>query len=508
MRGTGFDTGKYVDAQAKKIRERVEEFDRKLYIEFGGKLMFDYHAARVLPGYEPNAKIQILKKLHRSSEIVFCVSAKDIQNGRIAGTFGINYRDFTLKTIDDLRALGLDVNNVVVNLFDGEGSALKLKRYLEKHGLTVHLRKVIKDYPFNVKRIASKKGYGAGKPIETEKPIVIVTGAGPGSGKMSTCLAMVYQDKEMGLDSGYAKFETFPIWNLPLSHPVNIAYEAATADIKDYNLIDPFHLKAYGVRAVNYNRDVENFEIIQKILQRVISEDNYMNSYKSPTDMGVNMAKEGIVSDAVCRKAAKEEVVRRHFRYSVEAIRGQEKKETVELVGRLMKKLGITPTYRKPVLPARKAMEAAAKEGKGSEGTFCGAAIQLPGDGMVTGKNSPLLHAESAAVLNAVKKLGGIDDEKHVISKKVLEEIKKLKTRVLKDKSANLNVDETLVALSMSAATSPLARRALEQLPRLRGAEMHSTHMMYRGNSGPLAKLGMNVTSDGLRPASSLYIKE
>ena len=504
----GFDTKRYVDEQARKICERVEKFDRKLYLEFGGKLLFDYHAARVLPGYEPSAKIQILKKLQRNSEIIFCVSARDIQKGRIAGTFGINYRDFTLKCIDDLRALGLDVSTVVINLFSGESSALGLKSYLEKNGLNVYTRKVIPGYPSDLKRIASKKGFGEGKHIKTEKPIVIVTGAGPGSGKMATCLAMVYQDKERGIDSGYAKFETFPIWNLPLNHPINVAYEAATADLKDYNLVDPYHLKAYGIKSINYNRDVENFDVIERILQRIISKDNFMNTYKSPTDMGVNMAKAGITNDRVCREAARQEIVRRYFRHNLEFMRGRDGEETVETVKKIMARLRLKPESRKAVTPARNAMEAARKEGKGSGGVFCGAAIQLNDGRIVTGKNSVLLHSESAVLLNAIKRLGKIPDSMHLISKPVIEEIKMLKTHILRDTNANLNVDETLVALSISSTTNPMAKFALEQLHNLRGTEMHSTHVMHKGDSGPLAKLGINITSDGLQPVTKLYFEE
>ena len=504
----GFDTKRYVDAQAAKICERVGKFDRKLYLEFGGKLLFDYHAARVLPGYEPNAKVQILKKLEKESEVVFCVSARDIQKGRIAGTFGISYRDFTLKCIDDLRAIGLDVSTVVINLFSGESSALRLRSYLEKNGLNVYMRKVIPGYPSNLKLIASRRGFGEGRRIKTKKPIVIVTGAGPGSGKMATCLAMVYQDKENGIDSGYAKFETFPIWNLPLNHPVNMAYEAATADLKDYNLVDPHHLKAYGVKAVNYNRDVENFEVIEKILKLIISKDNFMNTYKSPTDMGVNMAKAGITSDMACREAARQEVVRRYFRHYLELIQGKEQKETVETVKKIMKKLGLKPESRKVVAPARAAMESARKEGKGSGGVFCGSAIQLSNGRIITGKNSVLLHSESSLILNAIKHLGKIPEDMHLISKPVIEEIKLLKTHILGDRYANLNVDETLVALSISSTTNPMTKFALEQLRKLRGTEMHSTHVMHKGDAGPLSKLGINMTSDGLQPVAKLYFKE
>lgn len=502
----GFETDKYVKEQTKYILERVAKFDRKLYIEFGGKLLFDYHAARVLPGYEPNAKIQILQQLGKNVELVFCISAKDIEKGRIVGSFGITYEDFTLKMIDELRSYGLEVSTVVITMFSGEAGAGRLKRLLENHGLKVYTTGIIEGYPNKIEAIASEKGFGAKPFIETKKPIVVVTGAGPNSGKMSTCLAMVYQDKQKGLDAGYAKFETFPIWNLPVDCPINVAYEAATADIKDFNLIDPYHLKAYNKVAINYNRDVENFVIIQKTIQAIISKDNFMNTYQSPTDMGVNMAKTGIIDEAICQEAAKQEVIRRYFRYYQEYILGKEKMETLEIVERLMEKLNLKIADRKVVEPARKAAEEAKAKGKGHKGVFCGAAIELNDSHIVTGKNSSLLHAESAVLLNAIKVLARIPDEISLISEEIIKHIKEFKMKAYHEGAESLDVEETLIALAISAETNPTAKLALEQLTKLENTEMHATHIPKKGDESPIRKLKINLTTDGKISGERVYL--
>jgi uncharacterized protein (UPF0371 family) len=502
----GFDTDKYVEEQTKYIKERVSKFDKKLYIEFGGKLLFDHHAARVLPGYEPNTKIKILQSLGDEVEIVLCVSAIDIQKGRIFGSLGINYNDFTLKLIDDLRGYGLYVPTVVINLFSGETKAIQLKEFLESKGIKVYTTGLIEGYPSNTDLIASEQGYGATPFIETTKPIVIVSGAGPGSGKMSTCLRMVYQDKQRGVDSGYAKFETFPIWNLPLDHPVNIAYEAATADIKDFNLIDPHHMKQYNKVAINYNRDVENFVIIQKIMKAIISPDNFINTYHSPTDMGVNMAKTGIFDDEACQIASKQEIIRRYFRYNQELVLGLEKKDTVEIAEKIIAKVNVKLLDRTVVEPARIAAKEAQEQGKGHEGIFCGAAIEL-GDGqIITGKNSPLLHAESSVLLNAIKKLANIPDSILLISEQIIQQIKTLKVTAYKETAETLDVEETLIALAISAATNPTAKLALEQLPKLKNTEMHTTYIPKKGDESPIRKLGVNLTTDGKLAGNKLYI--
>jgi uncharacterized protein (UPF0371 family) len=502
----GFDTDKYVKEQTKYIMERVSKFDKKLYIEFGGKLLFDYHAARVLPGYEPNAKIRVLQQLGKDVEIVVCVSAKDIQKGRIVGSLGINYGDFTLKMIDDLRSYGLDVSTVVITLLSGETKALQLKDFLKKKGLKVYTTGIIENYPTNIEVIASEKGYGAKPFIETTKPIVVVTGAGPNSGKMSTCLAMVYQDKQKDIDAGYAKFETFPIWNLPLDCPINIAYEAATSDIKDFNLIDPHHLKYYNKVAVNYNRDVENFVIIQKIIKAIIGKDNFMNNYQSPTDMGVNMAKTGIIDEAVCQEAAKQEIIRRCFRYNQEYILGLEKLETVELTEKLLEKVNLKKTDRTVVEPARRAEEEAKQQGKGHKKVFCGAAIELSDGRIVVGKNSTLLHAESSVILNAIKTLADIPDQIFLISEDIIEKIKDFKINAYQQDSESLDIEETLIALAISAATNPTAKLGLDQLPKLKNTEMHTTHIPRRGDESPIRKLNINLTTNGKISGEKLYL--
>jgi uncharacterized protein (UPF0371 family) len=493
----GFDTEKYVEEQTKFILERSAKFDKKLYLEFGGKLILDYHAARVLPGYDPNTKIRILQSLGENVEIVICVSAQDLQKGRIVGSLGINYGDFALKMIDTLRNYGLHVSTIVINMFSGETAALQLKEFLTNKGIKVYTTGIIEGYPTNIDLISSDKGYGELPFIETTKPIVIVTGSGPGSGKMSTCLRMVYQDKQKGIDAGYAKFETFPIWNLPLDHPINTAYEAATADIKDFNLIDPHHLKAYDKIAVNYNRDVENFVIIQKMIKAIISNDNFMTNYHSPTDMGVNMAKVGITDDAVCQKAAKEEIIRRFFRYNCEYILGVEKKDTVEITERYLEKVNMKITDRRVVLPARRAAEDAKNWGKGHKSIFCGAAIELSNGQIVTGKNSPLLHAESSALLNAIKVLANIPDEIKLISENIIDQIKNLKKIAYGEEAGSLDLEETLTALAISTTINPTAKTAIEQLPKLKNTEMHTTHIPKKGDESPLRKLGVNLTSDG-----------
>jgi uncharacterized protein (UPF0371 family) len=503
----GFDTDKYVEEQTNYILERVAKFDKKLYLEFGGKLLFDYHAARVLPGYEPNTKIKILQALGSNVEIVLCVSAKDLQKGRIVGSLGINYGDFALKLIDDLRGYGLSVSTVVINLFSGETAALQLKEFLINNGVKVYTTGMIEGYPINIEGIASENGFGAKPFIETTKPIVVVTGSGPGSGKMSTCLRMVYQDKQKGIDAGYAKFETFPIWNLPLDHSVNVAYEAATTDIKDFNLIDPHHLKAYNKVAINYNRDVENFVIIQKMVKALVNADNFMVNYHSPTDMGVNRASVGIIDDSVCQEAANEEIIRRFFRYNYEYILGLEKKDTVEATEKLLEKMNLKITDRKVVLPARKAAEDAKLKGKGHKKVFCGAAIELSNEEIVTGKNSPLLHAESAVILNAIKVLAGIPDAILLLSEEIIQQIKGFKSNVYGEGSGNLDLEETLIALAISATTNPTAKLALDQLSKLKNTEMHTTHILKKGDESPIRKLGINLTTDGKLPGTKLYFK-
>ncbi len=492
----GFDTNKYLEAQTTEILNRVKKFDKRLYLEFGGKLCYDFHASRVLPGYEPDTKIKLFKKLNRDMEIIYCVSAKDIQRGKMRGDFGLPYDQQTLKDIADMKDMGLKVSCVAITLYNGESLADRFKRYLENLGIKVYVFTEIKGYPNDLDLVVSDKGYGKQPYIRTEKSLVVITGAGGGSGKMSLCLSQMYHDHKKGINSGFAKFETFPIWNLPINHPVNIAYEAATADLGDYNMVDPFHKNRYGITAINYNRDIENFELMKNILNRILGDGNM--PYNSPTDMGVNKAKVGIIDDKVCREAGKQEIIRRYFRYKEELMMGVESKETVERMEKIMEKVGLKPEDRKVVIPARKASEEAKKKGKGNKGVFCGAAIELPNKKIVTGKNSPLLHASSAAVLNAIKVLAGIPDDIHLIQPNVLKSIERLKTKTLGMKSESLNLDETLIALSASSLSNSAAEKAIRKLEKLKDCEMHITHILTNGDRSGLRKIGLNVTTDAI----------
>jgi uncharacterized protein (UPF0371 family) len=505
IREKGFNTKKYLAAQVEKILERVSLFD-KLYLEFGGKLRYDHHATRVLPGYELDTKVQMLRRLGDKVEMIHCISAKDIEGRKIRRDFGLTYEDQILKDINDLRELGLGVLAVVINRFNGEKAAEKFKQRLENRGIPVFIHYEISNYLTNLDYVLSEEGYGRPSYVETEKSIVIITAPGPGSGKMSFAMAQVFQDREQGIKSGFAKFETFPIWNLELNHPVNVAYEAATADIGDYNRVDPFHLEAYGVTAINYNRDVENFVIMKKIIERMAGEDDPMAGIRSPTDMGVNMAKEGIIDDVVVREASRQEIVRRYFRYYREFVEGNTTHDTLDRMDEIMEKVAVKPLDRVVVLPARGAAEDARRrkdEGKGYKGVFCGAAIEFLDDHgsatMITGKNSPLLHAESAALLNAMKFIGGIPDDVNVISRTVIESMIRLK-RTMGLSSTSLDVKEVLDALAASAVSDENARRCMDALDKLRGSEMHTTHLMDEGDETPLNQLGLNVTTDARLP--------
>jgi len=497
----GFDTKRYLNAQVSRILERVSQFD-KLYLEFGGKLRYDHHASRVLPGFELDTKVQMLNRLGDKIEIVHCISAKDIERRKVRRDFGLTYEDQILKDISDLRELGLDVSAVVINRYEGEGAALKFKQKLENRCIQTFIHYEIPNYLTDVDRVVSDEGYGKPEYVPTEKPIVIVTAPGPGSGKMSFAMSMVYQERKRGVKAGFAKFETFPIWNLELNHPVNVAYEAATADMGDYNLVDPFHLEAHGVTAINYNRDVENFAIMKAIIEKMVPEDDPMAKIRSPTDMGVNMAKEGIVDDEAVREASRQEIVRRHFRYNREFVEGETTHDTLERMEAIMEKVGVTPMDRSVVLPAREAAEDARRrshEGKGFNGIFCGAAIEICDDSerkvMIQGKNSPLLHAESAALLNAVKTLAGVPDDLEVISRPVIESMILLK-KTMGLSSTSLNVKEILDALAASSVSDENARRCIDSLDRLKDCEMHTTHLMDVEDENPLKRLGLNVTTD------------
>jgi uncharacterized protein (UPF0371 family) len=419
----GFDNEQYLEEQSRSIVERVSRIGGKLYLEFGGKIAFDYHAARVLPGYDPNVKIRLLRKLRDEAEIVICIYAGAIERRKVRADFGIPYDVDALKLIDDLREWGLLVRAVVITRFEDQPSARVFKARLERRGVHVYTHRFTRGYPTDVDRIVSDEGYGANDYIPTERPIVVVAGPGPGSGKLATCLSQVYHEHLRGNAAGYAKFETFPIWNLPLKHPVNVAYEAATVELKDVNLIDPFHLAAYGQQAVNYNRDVEAFPLLARILHRITGG----SFYRSPTDMGVNRAGFAIVDDAVVRAAAEQEVIRRYFRYACEYAVGLVEKEDAERSALIMGELGLDVCQRSVVAPARQAAAEAEAAGNGNEGVCCGAAVALPDGTLVTGKNSALMHAASAVVLNAVKQLSRIPDEIHLLTPDVMQSIAGMK---------------------------------------------------------------------------------
>ncbi|HHT27565.1 MAG TPA: DUF1846 family protein [Firmicutes bacterium] len=500
MYKVGFDTEKYVSIQTKTIKERVAKFDKKLYLEFGGKLTNDFHAARVLPGYDPNAKIQVLRELARMSEIFYCVSAKDIQRGRVRHDFGLTYDQQALRDLENLREHGLAVSGVVITRFEHEIMAERFWRKLTNRGYQVYVHNEIPNYPLDLDFIVSEKGYGAQPYLPTEKPIVIITGAGGGSGKMSVCLSQIYHETTRGISAGFAKFETFPIWNLPLDHPVNIAYEAATADMGDINMVDPFHLAGYNQVTINYNRDIDNFTVLKRLFKRIADESNPVNQYLSPTDMGVNMVAAGIIDDDVVREAGKQEVIRRAFQYRAEVLEGIEKPETAERAEMLLRKLGLKHTDRRVVGAARAAAAQAKAEGKGYAGVVCGAAIELPDGRMVTGKNSSLMHAESAAVLNAVKQLAGIADHIDLIPQHLITNINELKETISGRRSASLNLEETLIVLAISAAVSPPAELSVQHLSDLRGCEMHVTHIPSHGDEEGMRKLRLNYTSDSISP--------
>ena len=503
MPAIAFDTETYLAEQQRAILERCEQLGNKLYLEFGGKVVWDFHAARVLPGFDPNVKVRLLQGLADRAEIVVCIYAGAIDRRKVRADFGLPYDADTLKLIDDLREWGLLVRAVVITRFDDQPAARVFKARLERRGVTVYTHRATRGYPTDVEQIVSEAGYGANDFIATERPIVAVTGPGPGSGKLGTCLSQLYHEHRRGVAAGFAKFETFPIWNLPLKHPVNVAYEAATVELRDVNLIDPFHLAAYGVQTVNYNRDVEAFPVLQRILERITSDGQL---YRSPTDMGVNRVGFAIVDDGAARAAACQEVIRRFFRYACEYAFGLVEREDAQRAELIMEELALRPTDRKVVAPARAAAAGAEATGKGNNGVFVGAAIELADGAIVAGKNSPLLHAASAAVLNAIKQLSRIPDEIHLLAPEVMRSITGLRQDILRMKSVSLDLEETLIALGMSAASNPAAAAAIRRLADLRGCEFHTTHIPTPGDEAGLRRLGVRVTSDPTFASRSLFL--
>ncbi len=499
----GFDNEKYLMEQSSAILERVNKFNDKLYLEFGGKLLFDYHASRVLPGFDPNVKMRLLQKLKDRIDVILCIYAGDIERKKIRADFGITYESDSLKTIDDFSHWGINISAVVITRYDNQPAAKTFKNILEMRGIKVYTHKPTKGYPMDVDLIVSDNGYGENDFIKTEKPIVVVTGPGPGSGKLATCLSQLYHEYKNGNNAGYAKFETFPIWNLPLTHKVNVAYEAATVDLRDVNLLDHFHLEAYGVKAVNYNRDIEAFSLLKRILEKITGKECF---YKSPTDMGVNRAGYGIIDDAVVQEAAHQEIIRRYFRSACEYVLGLAEKSTRDSAELIMKNIGASAEDRIVVEPARKAAESAKTKGKGNEGIYCGAAIELKDGTIITGVNSTLMHAASSLVLNATKYLAGLPDSLHLLPPNITDSITYLKKNIFNRRMASLDLEETMIALSISGISNPAAQMAVEKLKELAGCEVHITHIPTPGDEAGLRKLGVNLTCDPEFSSKSLFL--
>ncbi|MCQ2522857.1 MAG: DUF1846 domain-containing protein [Lachnospiraceae bacterium] len=479
----GFDNEKYLKMQSEKILERIGSFGDKLYLEFGGKLFDDFHASRVLPGFEPDSKLKMLLKMKDQAEIVIVVGADAIEQNKVRGDLGITYDLDVLRLIDSFTSVGLYVGSVVITKYAGQPAANAFRQRLSALNIRSYLHYPIEGYPSNIPLIVSDDGYGKNDYIETTRPLVVITAPGPGSGKMATCLSQLYHESKRGVKAGYAKFETFPIWNLPLSHPVNIAYEAATADLNDVNMIDPFHLEAYGETTVNYNRDVEIFPVLNAMFTQILGE----SPYKSPTDMGVNMAGNCIVDDDACVEASKQEVIRRYYTGLVDAKKGNEPKETVYKLELLMKQLNLSNDDR-PVVAAALNRE--------EETGHPGVAIELPDGRLVTGKTSDLLGSSAAALINSLKELAGIDHDLHLVTKEALEPIQTLKTNFLGSHNPRLHTDEVLIALSVSAATNDKSKLALEQIPKLKNCEVHSSVILSPVDVKIFKKLGMHLTCE------------
>ncbi|MBR4965260.1 MAG: DUF1846 domain-containing protein [Lachnospiraceae bacterium] len=494
MHKTGFDNDKYLKMQSEKIQERIRFFGGKLYLEFGGKLFDDYHAARVLPGFKPDSKIDMLVQLKDEAEIVIVISAGDIEKNKVRGDLGITYDVDVLRLIDAFRGYGLYVGSVVLTQFNGQPSVITYQKKLESLGLKVYRHYSIPGYPSNIPLIVSDEGYGKNEYIETTRSLVVLTAPGPGSGKMATCLSQLYHDHKRGIRAGYAKYETFPIWNLPLKHPVNLAYEAATADLNDVNMIDPFHLETYGETTINYNRDVEIFPVLNTMFEKIMGE----SPYKSPTDMGVNMAGYGIIDDEAVREASKAEIIRRYYNALCQQIQGNVDEEQVYKLQLLMNQAEITIDDRKVIGLAKKRAEDTGNPA---------AAIELPNGKCLTGKTSALLGASSALLLNALKELAGIDDEVELISPTIIGPIQELKVNFLGNANPRLHTDEVLVALSICAATDERAKRAMEQLQNLKGSEVHSSVILSHVDKNVFRKLGVNLTCEPVYQTKKLYHK-
>ncbi len=488
----GFDNDKYLKMQSEHIKERIAEFGDKLYLEFGGKLFDDYHASRVLPGFEPDAKLQMLMQLSDCAEIVIVISAADIEKNKVRGDLGITYDVDVLRLRDEFQDRGLYVGSVVITHYQGQHSAEQFKAKLEKKGIKVYLHYTIEGYPANVPLIVSPDGYGKNDYIETSRPLVIVTAPGPGSGKMATCLSQLYHENLRGTKAGYAKFETFPIWNIPLKHPINLAYEAATADLNDVNMIDPFHLDAYGETAVNYNRDIEIFPVLNAIFEGIYG----TNPYKSPTDMGVNMAGNCIIDDEACCEASRMEIIRRYYTALNKVVRDETSETEVYKIELLMKQAKITTADRKVTAAARKRAEALGVPT---------AAMELADGRIITSKTSDFLGASAALLLNALKYLAGVEHDTKLIKPEAIEPIQNLKVRYLGGKNPRLHTDEVLIALALAACNDENAQRSLEQLPSLKGCQAHTSVMLSEVDIKIYKRLGVDLTSEPVQTARKKY---
>ena len=488
----GFDHNKYTALQSEHIRDRISQFGGKLYLELGGKLFDDNHASRVLPGFRPDSKVSMLLNLKDQAELVIAINADDIEKSKLRGDLGITYDADVLRLIDSFRSIGLYVGSVVLTRWQEQPAAVNFKKRLESLGIRAYRHFPIEGYPYNVKHIVSEEGFGRNEYIETSRPLVLVTAPGPGSGKMATCLSQLYQEHTRGVNAGYAKFETFPIWNLPLKHPVNVAYEAATADLDDVNMIDPFHLEAYGETTVNYNRDIEIFPVLSALFESIYGE----SPYKSPTDMGVNMVGNCIIDDEACREAAKQEIIRRYYTARCGLRTGHAEASEVEKLERILQSMHLGDENRPVIAAARERAEATG---------FPAMAIQLPDGRIITGKTSDLLGPSAAAVINAVKALGGIEKSLHLISPSVIEPIQTLKCQYLGNHNPRLHSDEILLALSICAATDPAAATAMTQLKKLEGCEAHSTVLLSPVDENIFRRLKINLTCDPQYQSPKLY---
>ncbi len=488
----GFDNDKYLKMQSEHIKERICQFDNKLYLEFGGKLYDDYHASRVLPGFEPDSKLRMLMQLADQAEIVIVISAGDIEKNKVRGDLGITYDLDVMRLIDLFQGRGLYVGSVVITQYRGQNAADQFRTRLQNLGIKVYTHYVIPGYPSNIPLIVSDEGYGKNDYIETTRPLVVITAPGPGSGKMATCLSQLYHEHKRGVQAGYAKFETFPIWNLPLKHPVNLAYEAATVDLDDVNMIDPFHLDAYGKTTVNYNRDVEIFPVLEAMFEKIAGS----SPYKSPTDMGVNMAGNCICDDEACQEASRQEIIRRYYSTVNALADGTAKESEVLKMELIMKQAGVTKEDRKVVVAATE---------RSKETGAPAAAMELPDGKIITGKTSDLLGASAALLLNALKELAGIDHNMKIISPVAIEPIQKLKTAYLGSKNPRLHTDEVLIALSSSAAMNDMAQLALEQLPKLAKCQVHASVRLSSVDIKTFQKLSIQLTYEPIYERSGIF---